>query len=180
MMKKHMIISIVVFFVILSIFPAFIAAKPIPRRPPDEWVVASDYDITLGYYVSGEISDTYYNDGQYLVGKCVYLVYPFEPYFYNTFSITFDFSNEHYKQVKLEATVDFLGDGNFCVDAVYTSGSPRRVRLGCFSPGSTSHTFSVNHNRVLDEIILEYLETGHVGQRFIYIDQIMALWTWKP
>ncbi len=138
---------------------------------PDRWVVASSHKITLGYPHSGTIRDTYYNDGEYLVGKCLWL------WTANSFKIKFDFSNDHYKRVRVDATTDPLGyDGLFCVDAVYTTG---KVRLGCFSPGYTGY-FTTDSSKVLDKVIVEYSQTGVWGQRKVYIDEIRALWTDFP
>ncbi len=150
--------------------------ESIPRKPPDEWVVASDHDITWGWHSSGDTSDTYYNDGEFLVGNAVYNPLGGGQ---NSFSIDFDFSNEHYKQVKVEAKTDIFGyDGEFKVYAHFTVGDSDY--LGCFGPGSDTHTFTVDKNRVLNKIRVDYWQEGTLLQRKIYIDLINALWTWIP
>ncbi len=91
-----MITSIVIFFTILSIFPAFIAAKPIRWGPPDEWMVADSYDIIDGSYEEGELSDTYSNNGAWLLCTCTYTAVP--PEYQNSFEVEFDFILNKIKQ----------------------------------------------------------------------------------
>ncbi|KKL78671.1 hypothetical protein LCGC14_2022510 [marine sediment metagenome] len=176
-MKKHVITSIVIFFTILSIFPAFIAAKPIRWGPPDEWMVADSYHLEDGSYYDGALSDTYSNNGAWLIFTCTYTAVP--PEYSNTFEVEFDFSNSNYKKVKLEADTDQDGrDGSFYVEAVYTTGDP--VRLGTFSPDDVTVYYNLNKNLVLDKIILGYLQNDVEGQRAVFIDEIRALWTYVP
>ncbi|MHA2009684.1 MAG: hypothetical protein ACXACY_07000 [Candidatus Hodarchaeales archaeon] len=176
MMKKHMIISILVFFVTLSFFTAFVVAAPKPRGYPDQWLPASDYDITTGDYYYGLLSDTFTNDGNNLAGKCYYVATPW--IVFNAFEIEFDFYDSHYRKVRLEGNTDILGiSGEFGVYAVYTSGSPRKVYLGVFNPGTATRYFTIDRHKVLDKIIVDYLQFDVYGIRVIYFDEIRALWT---
>lgn len=139
---------------------------------PDEWVVASDYDITSGDYYYGTLSDTYTDNNVYLIGDCFWTWYPYHA---NEFKILFDFYNSHYKQVVIDASTDILGsDGKFYLVAYYTTGNP--VDLGQFSPGTKKY-YNLDQTRVLDKIGLEYRQVGTPWQRTVYIDQINALWT---
>lgn len=164
--RKVIIVTAIFFSIgVLGILPTLAHAKP-----PDEWVCASSYEITIGSYYSGTISDTYTNDGQYLVGKC------FVYFLINHYEILFDFSNNHYKQVIIDATTSSWGYyGNFYLFAYYTTGSP--VLLGTFSPGNTK-TYNLERSRVLDKIGLVYFHPWMPYQVIVYVDLINVLWTY--
>ncbi len=166
--RKLIFVTTLLFSIsILGILPTLAHAKP-----PDEWVVASSYDITLGYYYSGTISDTYTDNSQYLVGNCFWF------WTANSYEIIFDFGNSHFRRVVIDATTDPLGaSGTFKLVAYYTTGSP--VQLGTFSPGYKKY-YTLDYTRVLDKIGLEYWQSGVFGQRRVYVDQINALWTYYP
>lgn len=170
--RKIIFVTTLLFSIsILGILPTLAHAKP-----PDEWIVASSYDITLGSHYSGTISDTYTDNSQYLVGNCYYWWFWFQCS--NSYEIIFDFGNSHYKRVVIDATTDVLGyNGLFKLVAYYTTGSP--VQLGVFDPGYKQY-YTLDYTRVLDKIGLEYWQSGVFGQRRVYVDQINALWTYYP
>jgi len=152
---------------ILGILPTLAHAYP-----PDEWIAASDYDITYGSYRSGTLADTYTDNSAYLGGYCYHIWFMA----FNGYEITFDFDNCHYKRVVIDATTDPLGhDGTFKLVAYYTTGSP--VQLGCFDPGEKQY-YTLDYTRSLNKIGLEYWQNGVWGQRSVYVDQINALWTY--
>ena len=168
--KKLIFVTTLLFsFSILGILPTLAHAKPL-----DEWVCASSYDIIIGDHYSGTISDTYTNNGYYLVGACFYT--GFWIFSANAYEIKFDFGNSHYKQVVIEAKTDYLGtSGIFILYAYYTTGN--RVYLGEVDKDTIVYK-SLDYTRVLDKIGLEYWQDGVPGQRAVGVDLIKALWTY--
>jgi len=102
--QKYILITTILLFTLTSICLPIRGLPVKPRGIPDEWIVANSYNIVEGEYWWGDLSDTYYSDGNTLCIRCsgfgVFWLPPWhaDVYFY--------FGGAKAKKVKLDTSVN--------------------------------------------------------------------------
>ena len=163
-MKKQSLI----YYLAISTFTLFAIGIPFSwAYIPDEWIVATDYDINgSGELLSGDLEDTYTANNQWMVFRSHSV----------KGSVDFDFGNPHAKKLKVKvACIGGLWP-EIDIWVYYTSGNPLHINN---VPWNVVKTYSLDANRRVDYVDVDFT-AGFWAQSGDYkVDYLSLLFTFR-